>query len=85
MSTISRGTDAPIANKSWRVSHLHGVSYQDSRDVKANHHEPKNSYVQGAVETPFKEEATWDREPDLKVKFPQLFPDPSESRGWDSF
>ena len=31
------------------------------------------------------EEATRERESDLKVEFPQLFSDPSESRGRDSF
>jgi hypothetical protein len=31
------------------------------------------------------EEATWEREEELKVKFPSLFSDQSESRGRDSF
>ena len=31
------------------------------------------------------EEATWEREEDLKAEFPFLFPDKSESRGRDSF
>src|SRR5438132_723188 len=31
------------------------------------------------------EEATWEREEDLKAEFPFLFPDESESRGRDSF
>ena len=31
------------------------------------------------------EEATWEREPDLKTEFPHLFSDPSESRRRDSF
>ena len=30
------------------------------------------------------EEATWEREDDLKTEFPHLFSDPSESRGRDS-
>jgi hypothetical protein len=32
-----------------------------------------------------KEEATWEREEELKVEFPSFFFDPSESRGRDSF
>jgi hypothetical protein len=32
-----------------------------------------------------KDEATWEREEELKAKFPCFFSDPSESRGWDSF
>jgi hypothetical protein len=32
-----------------------------------------------------KEEATWEREEELKVEFPSLFSDPSESRGRESF
>jgi hypothetical protein len=32
-----------------------------------------------------KEEATWEREEELKTKFPSFFSDPSESRGGDSF
>jgi hypothetical protein len=31
------------------------------------------------------EEATWEREEELKAKFPRFFSDPSESRGWESF
>jgi hypothetical protein len=31
------------------------------------------------------EEATWEREEELKVEFPHFFSDPSESRGQDSF
>jgi hypothetical protein len=31
------------------------------------------------------EEATWEREEELKVEFPSFFSDPSESRGRDSF
>jgi hypothetical protein len=31
------------------------------------------------------EEATWEREEELKAEFPRLFSDPSESRGRDSF
>jgi hypothetical protein len=31
------------------------------------------------------EEATWEREEELKVEFPSFFPDPSESQGQDSF
>jgi hypothetical protein len=31
------------------------------------------------------EEATWEREEELKVEFPNFFSDPSESRGRDSF
>jgi hypothetical protein len=31
------------------------------------------------------EEATWEREEELKVEFPSFFFDPSESRGRDSF
>jgi hypothetical protein len=31
------------------------------------------------------EEATWEREEELKVEFPSLFSDQSESRGRDSF
>jgi hypothetical protein len=31
------------------------------------------------------DEATWEWEEELKVEFPSLFPDPSESRGRDSF
>jgi hypothetical protein len=31
------------------------------------------------------EEATWEREEELKAKFPGFFSDPSESRGRDSF
>jgi hypothetical protein len=31
------------------------------------------------------EEATWEREEELKVGFPSFFSDPFESRGWDSF
>jgi hypothetical protein len=30
------------------------------------------------------EEATWEREEDLKVEFPSFFSDPSESQGRDS-
>jgi hypothetical protein len=30
-------------------------------------------------------EATWEREEELKAKFPCFFSDPSESRGRDSF
>jgi hypothetical protein len=30
------------------------------------------------------EEATWEREEELKAEFPSFFFDPSESRGWDS-
>jgi hypothetical protein len=32
-----------------------------------------------------KEEATWEREEELKAEFPYFFSDPSESRGRDSF
>jgi hypothetical protein len=32
-----------------------------------------------------KEEATWEREEELKAEFPSLFSDPSESWGQDSF
>jgi hypothetical protein len=32
-----------------------------------------------------KEEATWEREEELKVEFPSFFPDPSESWRQDSF
>jgi hypothetical protein len=32
-----------------------------------------------------KEEATWEREVELKVEFPSFFADPSESQGRDSF
>jgi hypothetical protein len=32
-----------------------------------------------------KAEATWEREEELKAKFPNFFSDPSESRGRDSF
>jgi hypothetical protein len=31
------------------------------------------------------EEATWEREEELKAEFPSFFYDPSESRGQDSF
>jgi hypothetical protein len=31
------------------------------------------------------EEATWEREEELKAQFPSFFSDPSESRGQDSF
>jgi hypothetical protein len=31
------------------------------------------------------EEATWEREEELKAEFPCLIFDPSKSRGWDSF
>jgi hypothetical protein len=31
------------------------------------------------------EEATWEREEELKEKFPSFFSDPTESRGRDSF
>jgi hypothetical protein len=31
------------------------------------------------------EEATWEREQELKVEFPNFFFDPSKSRGQDSF
>jgi hypothetical protein len=31
------------------------------------------------------EDATWEREEELKAEFPSFFSDPSESRGWDSF
>jgi hypothetical protein len=31
------------------------------------------------------EEATWEREEELKADFPSSFSDPSESRGQDSF
>jgi hypothetical protein len=31
------------------------------------------------------EEATWEREEDLKAEFPSFFSEPSESRGRDSF
>jgi hypothetical protein len=31
------------------------------------------------------EEATWERDEELKVEFPSFFSDPSESRGRDSF
>jgi hypothetical protein len=31
------------------------------------------------------EEATWEREEELRAEFPSFFPDPSESRGRDSF
>jgi hypothetical protein len=31
------------------------------------------------------EEGTWEREEELKAKFPSFFSDTSESRGWDSF
>jgi hypothetical protein len=31
------------------------------------------------------EEATWEREEELKAEFPSFFSDPSESRRWDSF
>jgi hypothetical protein len=31
------------------------------------------------------EEATWEREEELKVEFPSFFSNPSESRGRDSF
>jgi hypothetical protein len=31
------------------------------------------------------EEATWEREEELKVEFPSFFSDPSEYRGRDSF
>jgi hypothetical protein len=31
------------------------------------------------------EEATWERENDLKAEFPSFFSDPSESQGRDSF
>jgi hypothetical protein len=31
------------------------------------------------------EEATWEREEELKVEFPRFFSNPSESRGRDSF
>jgi hypothetical protein len=31
------------------------------------------------------EEATWEREEELKAEFPSFFSDPSESHGWDSF
>jgi hypothetical protein len=32
-----------------------------------------------------KDEATWEREEELKAEFPGFFSDPSESRGRDSF
>jgi hypothetical protein len=32
-----------------------------------------------------KEEASWEREEELKAEFSSFFPDPSESRGQDSF
>jgi hypothetical protein len=32
-----------------------------------------------------KEEATWERDEDLKAQFPSFFSDPSESRGQNSF
>jgi hypothetical protein len=32
-----------------------------------------------------KEEATWEREEELKAEFPNFFTDPSESQGRDSF
>jgi hypothetical protein len=32
-----------------------------------------------------KEEATWEREEELKAEFPSFFSDPSESQGRDSF
>jgi hypothetical protein len=32
-----------------------------------------------------KEEATWEREEELKAEFPRFFFDPSKSRGRDSF
>jgi hypothetical protein len=31
------------------------------------------------------EEATWERDEELKAEFPGFFSDPSESRGRDSF
>jgi hypothetical protein len=37
--------------------------------------------VQGAVESPSDDEATWEREDELKEEFPQLFSNLPES--WD--
>jgi hypothetical protein len=31
------------------------------------------------------EEATWEREEELKAEFPSFLSDPSESQGWNSF
>jgi hypothetical protein len=36
--------------------------------------------VQSAVESPFRGEATWEREDELKEEFPQLFSNLPESR-----
>jgi hypothetical protein len=31
------------------------------------------------------EEATWERDEEMKLEFPSFFSDPIESRGWDHF
>jgi hypothetical protein len=46
---------------------------------------PRNRRIEGHDEALTEEEATWEREEELKAKFPSFFSDPSESRGRDSF
>jgi hypothetical protein len=41
--------------------------------------------VQGVLEPSYEEEATSEREEELRAEFTSFFSDPSESRGQDSF
>jgi hypothetical protein len=56
--------------------------FETSKRVKRNKR-VKVCKVQWSHHT--EEEATWEREEELKAEFPSFFSDPSESRGRDSF
>jgi hypothetical protein len=66
-------------------SYLSRVSYQAIRDIRKRYPEQEDSDVEGAMELHTEEEATWEREEELKVEFRNFFVESSESHPRDSF
>jgi hypothetical protein len=59
------------------------VPYQDDRDGRESYAKQEDQDVQGSHHT--EEEATWEKEEELKAEFLSFFSDLSESRGRDLF
>ena len=65
-----------------RGSIIQRISSENLGNSRENHKEQDNKNVKGSVRHSV-DEATWEREEDLRTDYPNLF-EPSESRGRDS-
>jgi hypothetical protein len=83
MFTSSERTNAPGRVTSWRRSYLSRIPGANLGYFKEG--TQNNSYKMFKVKwSNHKEEATWEKEDQLKAEFPDIFSNLSESRGQDS-